>query len=829
MPSLPIHEVRPAVERALRAGDCCVLSAPTGSGKSTQVPQFAADDASLRGQVLVLEPRRLAARMLARRVAEERGCDLGGEVGFQTRYESHVSRATRIRFITEGILPRLLLSDPHLGDIGTVIFDEFHERSLASDLSLALVQHLRRRRPDLRLVVMSATLETGALAAYLAPAQVVRAAVRQHAVDIRYARPPPRATPWDAAAAAVGQLLRETPSGDLLVFQPGAYEIRRTLEACARVTAGGPVQLLPLYGDLPAEQQRRVMQPGPGRRVVVATNIAETSLTIPGVRHVVDTGLARVHRYDGARGVSTLYVEGISRAEADQRAGRAGREGPGVCVRLWSPLEHSGRAAAREPEVRRVDLAEATLQVRLLGFARAADFPWFEPPAPVALAAAEALLADLGALAGDGGVTDLGRRLAELPVHPRLARLLIEAAARGCLTDAAWLAALLGERLPAMASRSPDTGPDQLETDFRGPLAWLDGARHSRTGLLPEAGDALQQLLRTHAFFLQSCRRRGLAVRTRAGDRHAALAQCLLLAYPDRLARRRAPGTPLCDLRNGRRGEISRDSVVQEAQLLVAAEVRETGGRGQAPRTVLSLCSAVREEWLHDLFPPTAWSHDDELVWNDEQQQVEQARRRFCLGVLLEEKRGPPADRVRAAALLADKILERQLPLAGLNAEAEAWLARVRWTAERFPERGLIRFEPDDLAVAIHELCAGESRYARVQDKPLLPLLRGMLSADDSRFVNGMAPEQFMLPNGRRMRLEYRPGQPPHGRARIQDLYDLRATPRVGGGRVPVLLEILAPNQRPVQITDDLAGFWDKHYPAVKRALARRYPKHQWR
>jgi ATP-dependent helicase HrpB len=832
--ALPIHRCRREIEAALSAGVNCVIVAPTGTGKSTQVPQFLCDGAPGAGQVLVLEPRRLAARLLAQRVAEERGTPLGAEVGFQTRFENAVSAATRIRFITEGILPRLLLADPGLAGIGTLVFDEFHERSLASDLSLALARALQReRRPDLRLVVMSATLAPEPLLTCLAPARLVTAHARQYPVDIRYAAPPPRTPPWGTAAAAVAGLLREGLAGDVLVFQPGAYEIRRTLAALAAAALPEAVLALPLYGDLPPERQRAVMAPAPRRKVIVATNIAETSLTIPGVRHVVDCGLARISRHDPARGFTTLLTEGISRAEADQRAGRAGREGPGVCIRLWSPLEHNGRLPARPPEVCRVDLSEAVLQIRLLRFASPAAFPWFEPPEAGALAAADAFLAALGALDPAGTVTPLGRRLAELPLHPRLGRLLLEADRLGCLDEAALVAALLSEGAaparPGEASTHPAPAPADLESDFHQPLALLQAARHGRTPAGDPAAEALRPLLRTHAFYLQACRRRGLDVRRRSPHPDEALARCLLLAYPDRLARRRGR-TRLCELRNGRRGELAAGTAVHDAAFLVATDIRETGGRGQTPRVLLSGCCAVREEWLREGLPATAWRREEELAWNDDAQQVESCRRLYCLDVLVEERRSvdarppPGADR-----LLAERILERNLPLDGWTAEAEAWVARVRWAAGQFPERGLIRYEPADLAVLVHELCAGENRYARVRAKPLLPGLRAMLSHADAQFVERMAPDAFRLPNGRRVRLEYRPGQPPHGRARIQELYDLRATPRVADGRVPVLLEILAPNQRPVQITDDLAGFWERHYPAVRKTLARRYPKHEWR
>ncbi|MFA5206729.1 MAG: helicase-related protein, partial [Lentisphaeria bacterium] len=450
---LPIHEIRnDLLAAAAQPGAQLLLAAPTGSGKSTQVPQYLADAGVIPGQILILQPRRLAARMLANRVATERGQAVGGEVGYQTRFDSRISEATRIRFITEGILPRLLLADPTLGGIGAVLFDEFHERSLTVDLGLALARRVQEtHRPDLRLLVMSATLDTAALAAYLPRACGLRAEGRLHPVEIRYAGGTARTPVWDRAAEALAGLLMAGAGGDVLIFMPGAHEIRRTLDACRHRLGGADTLLLPLYGDLPPDQQDLVMRPAAGRRkVIVATNIAETSLTIPGVRHVIDSGLARIGRHDAGRGFNTLFVEAVSRAGADQRAGRAGREGPGICVRLWSQLEQNHRPAHDVPEVRRIDLAEAVLLLRTLGVADTRAFPWFEAPPAAALEAAERGLRDLGALDPvTGALTEQGARLAKLPAHPRLARLLDEAARRGCLREAALVAALLSERAPA--------------------------------------------------------------------------------------------------------------------------------------------------------------------------------------------------------------------------------------------------------------------------------------------------------------------------------------------------------------------------------------------
>ncbi len=835
--ALPILAIRSPLLNALPRCRRFIITAPTGSGKSTQVPQYLLDSGCLQGQCLVLQPRRLAARLLAERICDERGTVLGEETGFQTRFEHVVSATTRLRFITEGILPRLLLTDPRLSGIGAVIFDEFHERSLAVDLSLALVRQVQERaRPDLNLIVMSATLAAAELAAYLPGAERLHAEGRLHPVNVRYAARASRDPVWEQAATAVADLVHAEPSGDILVFMPGAFEIRRTVEACRRRLSSQQVTLFSLYGELPGEQQRAALAPGAQRKVIVATNIAETSLTIPGVRHVVDSGLARIHRYDPARGFNTLFVEPISRASADQRAGRAGREGPGVCVRLWPQLEQNHRYPYSDPEIRRVDLAEALLHIRLLGFPEPATFPWYEPPLPDAVAAADALLTELGAVV-DGAASPLGREIAALPLHPRLGRFLIEAAQRGCLRDACLTAAILSERTALTAERAAaaaEAGPDTNDaaSDFQKLFAGLHAAQHAhfdeescaRLGI--HAG-AARQVLRTDAFFVQVCRRRGLPFAQGTGT-HDDLLKALLLAYPDHLARRRDQGTWQCELRNGRRGELARHSAVRHAALLVATDIREQAVKGQGARTTLSLAGEVREEWLHELFPEQ-WHSEATLVWNDASRQVEELTRRSCLGVLMDERTRDPSDIGAASALLARRIGERRLPLQGWDDAVDAWIDRVRWVAAQRPEHTLVTFDEHDRELIVAELCAGEWKYSRVKDKPVLPVVRSTLSYEDQRFVDRIAPEFYELPNGRRMRVRYSLGRPPRGNARIQELYGLPETPVVGESRVRLLLEILGPNMRPVQITDDLAGFWRNHYPGVKKTLARRYPKHEWR
>jgi ATP-dependent helicase HrpB len=445
---LPIDRVRDELIGALREAPSVVITAPTGSGKSTRVPGFVLETLPEQAdQVWVVQPRRIAARMLAERVAEERGSELGDRVGFRTRFEHACGPRTQILFMTEGLLLRRLCGGASLRNVGAIVFDEFHERNLWSDLALATV-HARRAAQglDLRIVVMSATLDVEPVCEYLNPCPHLQAHGRTFPVDVRYAPAPARTPVWEQAATETARVADTTGDGDILVFMPGAHEIRRTIESAGRACRGRGLRFLPLHGALPPEEQRRAVTPVPGqRRVIVATNIAETSLTIPGVRHVIDSGLARISRHDPARGVNLLNLEPVSRASAEQRAGRAGREAPGTCTRLWSLVSQQQRSPRSEPEVRRIDLAEALLAVHALGFRNAEGFPWFEAPAPQAAATAAQLLRDLGAVDGTR-LTRLGRDLSRLPLHPRLGCFFLRAARDGWRDQAALIAAVLSER-----------------------------------------------------------------------------------------------------------------------------------------------------------------------------------------------------------------------------------------------------------------------------------------------------------------------------------------------------------------------------------------------
>ncbi len=833
---LPILDIRQKIIDTLAKNNRLVIQAPTGSGKSTQIPQMLLDSHLFNGQILVLQPRRLAARMLATRVAEERGSVLGQEIGFQTRFESSFSDCTRIRYITEGILPRLLFSDRSLETVSAVIFDEFHERSLTVDLGLALIRDLQMNfRADLKLIVMSATLSSDPLVRYLDGAQVIVSEGRTFPVSIQYYSEVAKESPWIAAVEAVRYLIGQGNPGDLLIFMPGVYEIKKTVQLLREKNIGEPIEILSLYGNMPPEMQQLVMKGAAKRKVIVSTNVAETSLTIPGVRYVIDSGLARVNRYDHGRGFNTLYVEKISIDSADQRAGRAGREAPGTCIRLWSVADHRGRAQSTQPEITRVDLSEAILQLKLLGYKDIRKFCWFEAPETSSLKTAMEFLQSTGAMTPEENLTNEGKLIAELPMHPRLARLLLEAHKRGILEQGALAAAVLTER--PLFSGSVEV-PQEFITQSAGSDFELirliiemiaksnfdkDLCRKLNVNL-----SSVHQILKTQAFFLQVCRRLGLNLCNESKD-PLLLSQAILIAYSDRLARRRDRGTLQCELAFGRHGELDKRSMARNTKFLVATTISELKSKQQtAPRTVLSLACAIDEQWLTDYFAEQ-FKLSEELVWNSTRRAVEMIKRSTFCGVVIEESVNINPDPEKAGEVLARTIIDKKLPLKGWNSEVVEYMNRLQWLSETFPEKALPVLGDDEKMLVVYELCKDQCRYDAVKDKPVIAIIKGLLSYDQQRMIDSLAPSHIINPSGKKLPVTYRVGKTPVIRARIQELFDLKTTPRIADKRVAVILEILAPNMRPVQITDDLEGFWKTHYPELKKTLSRRYPKHQWR
>lgn len=843
-PALPIARVEPEILNGLRACGAVAVSAPTGSGKSTQVPQMLLRSGLLRdGQILVLQPRRLAARLLARRVAEELGVRLGHEVGYQVRFENRTTPNTRIQFLTEGILTRRLLHDPDLRGVSAILFDEFHERHLASDLALALAKPLRARRPDLKLIVMSATLDLDALEAFLHPCVRVVAEGRTFPVQTVYL---PRRLDlqrqpvWEAAADAWVHGGFTPDQGHTLVFMPGAYEIARTVQAFRHRHETKGWRILPLHGEMPPERQDEAVAPSEEPKIIVATNVAETSLTIDGIGVVIDSGLARIARYDPRRGVDALLVEPISKASAQQRAGRAGRTRPGHCLRLWTEQEERDRRPFDIPEIRRVDLAETVLQLRAMGLTNLTTFDWFEPPEPAALAHATELLTDLGALNLHGQVTPTGYSLLNLPLHPRYGRMLLTAQQLG-VVELACLAAAVTQGRPILLGRN-DSRLDQARerrwgdahrTDLAWPiLAALEAeANRYDSGFCESLGihAGAARTAVSVAVQLASLLHLQLNKTAFGPEDWVKLRRCMMAGFADRIARRLDRGTLRCALVHDRVGFLERESRVRDDPWLVATEIRETRTPDGKLQLLLAHASALEEAWLHE-DQPEGW-HEETVIELDPQQKIiiRKIRRRFR-GISTAETVRPCDDDPDAAArILAEEVLAGRCRLEHWNHDAEQWITRINQVATWCPQLGVPPITAADRRTLLEQICYGARGPKDLRDRPVLPAIQAWLSPEQLSTVEAMAPTRLPLPAGRSAKVTYREGQAPLIAAKIQDLYGLDRPLTVAGGHVTVTLEVLAPNLRPVQVTTDPKTFWAETYPKLKVELQRRYPKHEWR
>jgi ATP-dependent helicase HrpB len=889
---LPIYEIESEILGALRHRRRLILSAPTGSGKSTQVPQMllkhglldsgepeignpkSAIRNGMRGRVVVLQPRRIAARLLAARVAEELEAQLGQAVGYQIRFENVTSPNTRICFVTEGVLLRQMVEDPTLTGISAILFDEFHERHLYGDITLARALDIQETvRPDLQLAVMSATLDSALLERYLSDQRAPRrpeldsvtlsSAGRMHPVGIHYSDTPSyaeREPVWEQAADAFARYVSDGGEGDVLVFMPGAFEIARTLDAIGQRSESKGFLRLPLHGELNPRDQDAAVARYHQRKVVVATNVAETSLTIDGVRLVIDSGLARIPRFDPYRGINTLLIEKISQASADQRTGRAGRTAPGECYRLWSEEEHRDRAVQEKPEVQRLDLAEVVLTLKAAGVDNLHDFRWLEHPGDQRLEHAEELLVDLGALAKAevGGrrtetdpsdqsafcnlhsaITPLGRRMLAFPLHPRYSRMLLAAQELGCVYQACLVAALTQGR--DLLLRKVDKSSKDYREDLLGDKApsdffllmraWNFAAKNNfaleackRMGVHAVTARQVGPLLEQ---FLRIARREGLDAEPRPANDEA-LQKCILIGFSDRVARRLDSGTLRCELVHNRRGVLARESAVQHATIFVPAEVREVGQHGGDTQTILSLATEIRQEWLTELFPEDL-ARELEVFYDATARRVYAQELQTFRGLELDARTIEPPPLEPAAKLLAEQVVAGKLALKEWDHSVEQWITRLNLLAKWCPEFELPPLTPADHQTLIEQLCHGAFTYKEIKDRPVKPVLRDWLNPMQRQLLEEHAPERLRLSNGRTPKVAYSETEPPHIALRIQELYDVTETPKIAMGRVPVLLHILAPNNRPVQITRDLAGFWREHYPKVKSELQRKYPKHPWR
>jgi ATP-dependent helicase HrpB len=829
---LPVAAVLDRAVAAARHG-AVVVTAPPGSGKTMLVPAALLDDLPPPFRVVLLQPRRLAARAVAAQIARLRGATLGGEVGYQVRFDARVGRDTRLIVETTGIMLRRLLDDIALEGIGAVVLDEFHERTVEMDLVLGLLVRLRQTvRPDLRIAVMSATLAAEPVARMLGTGgnacPIVSATGRMFPVETRYLKHGDRRDLVELVATAVPEAVRGT-TGHVLVFLPGVGEIMRCERELAPALERQGHSVMTLFGDLPPEQQDRVLEETGRRKVILATNVAETSLTIPGVTAVVDSGLARQLRVTHATGLPRLELVPISKAAADQRAGRAGRTAAGICWRLWDEAAHHHRRDSEPPEAVRGDLAGPLLQLLTIG--EAADFPWLDAPPPEALDAASRLLRQLGALETDGGadrVTPLGRELSRVPAHPRLGRLLLAGAARGVLRETAIAAALLSERDPFRPARHTGGPRDRITVRTRSDVvdrvaalqafhAGLDSG-DPNLEVHPGGGGNVLRVAEQLYRIVEPCS-------PRAAEPQTSLMRALLEAFPDRVTRLRPGAQDRGTMVGGRGVRLDAGSRVRGEPLFLAIDIDDAAGEAGARQA-----SAIERSWLDEGGLAAANLRvGDEIVFHPSRRQVEARRRTAWMDLVLDETPIAIADADAAAAVLAREAAtqwDRVAPAA--DTAAGGFLARIRWLATTMPDLDLPTLDDSTLKAMLPDVCGGLRTLEEVRTADWLSRLQGVVGFDRLRDIETLAPPQLELPTGKRHRLVYDGAGPPILAVRIQELFGVGETPRIAGGRVPVLLHLLGPNHRPQQVTADLAGFWANTYPKVRQELRRRYPKHAW-
>lgn len=833
--NLPIEAFISEIQQSLSRHTSLVLVAAPGAGKTTVVPLHLFQEPWMQGKrLLMLEPRRVAARAAARRLAELHGSALGQTIGYQVRFDRCIGPQTRIEILTEGLLTRRLQQDPFLEDVGLVIFDEFHERSIHADLGLALCREVQQTvRPDLRLLVMSATIEAGPVSHFLGQCPTVQVPGRLFPVETMHLERPSTLPLIERVVQAIERLLPAVPdAGDLLVFLPGEGEIYRVKELLESRGIGRETVILPLHGTLPMDRQDEVLKPATRRRIILSTNVAETSLTIHGVRGVLDSGLARQVKLDPRTGLERLETTTISLANARQRTGRAGRLGPGICLRLWTADEERSMPADIVPEIRRSELSSLYLELATWGKKDPFSLEWLEAPPAAAVEAARQLLIQLGAVSADGTVTALGRRMASLPLSPRIARLLLYAEQIGSLALGADIAAILSERDLLESGRREATETSRSDLLIR--LEALDKARQMQfRGRLPNVDlraaaridRVAEQLRRSFPTPIENPCRSSMPY-------EEVVCRLPLLAFPDRIARRRSkpvPGTRTGFVLAGGRGmRLSESSSVQQSEFIVALAV-DGAERGETHEGVIHQAGAIEPAWVREQL-----SHDITLsrepVFDSQRRSFSMRRKVMYRELVLEETTETLTDDDRqiVESALATEAGKRLSEALNFDEEFEQLRFRLRLLGRHDSSLVVPAIDNEWLRRHLPELVRGKRSFA---DLKAVSLSEFTLAHLDHRLVAALQrhlPERFVLPSGRKIRLQYQPDGPPILAVKLQELFGQTETPKLMQGRIPVLIHLLSPAGRPLQITQDLRNFWLTVYPGLQRQMRAKYPKHSW-
>ncbi len=859
---LPIDSLLPAVLSALQTNRNLIIEASPGAGKTTRVPPALLNPAVANdSEVWVLEPRRLAARLSAQRVAEELGERLGQTVGYQVRFEEISSPRTRLRFLTEGVLTRRLLSNPMLKGVAVVVLDEFHERHLQTDLALALLRRLQQTtRPDLKLVVMSATLDVAPLARYLGDCPILKSEGRQFDIAIEFLKQEDARPLAEQVVAALKTLIAQNLDGDVLVFLPGAAEIRRAQEACAALAAQENLLVTLLHGELSTSEQNRVLRPAAQRKVILSTNVAETSITIDGVVAVIDSGLARIAQHSPWSGLPTLPVQRICQASAIQRAGRAGRTRAGTCLRLFTEMDFALRPAFERPEIQRLDLTGAALELHAAGINDLTAFDWFDSPDGQAIEAAETLLQKLGAINRQSELTPIGTKMLRYPLHPRQARLLFEAEARGIAERGALMAVLMNERDLRLRnfSTSPQTaqgtvGKSDLterEELFReAQRLHFEPTRLQARGINPGVANAID---RAHKQLLRLLKQPAADNARNNETSEDQIRLSVLAGYPDRVAKRqesdnadmvdafptasrstvRSTGQGIWKLSNGTFAQLAAESVVRGAEFVVAVEASEKLAN-RSSSTVIQTAVVIEPDWLLELFPD-AVCEKNLVRWHEERKRVEVVSLLLYDQLVLAESRldvnSPPPELEQGITQTLFEAVRKQGWQQFINADdLKQFQARLEFVQRTYPETVWPTFSDEEVLAVLKSYCRGRRSFSELsQAVNFDAIVHEVFSYDQLAFLKQTAPEKIHLAGRKNVRVHYESGQSPWIASRLQDFFGMMSSPKIADGRAALVLHLLAPNQRPVQITQDLAGFWSRHYPQIRRELSRRYPKHSW-
>lgn len=860
--SLPIWRIHSAIVDVLKGGNRLVLVAPTGSGKTTQVPQILFD-AGMAGdkKVVVLQPRRVAARTVAARVAWERNSKLGQEVGYQIRFEDQTSLGTRICFVTEGILLRWLQDDRALSDVGVILFDEFHERNLLSDVALALVKQLQQtQRPDLKMVVMSATLDAEPVAKYLADCPILVSEGQSFSIEVNFLDHRDERPVTDQAADVVERLVNAGEPGDILVFMPGMGEINSTINALRAAHTREKLAFIPLHGELPPEDQDLAFAPNSLRKVVVSTNVAETSVTIDGIRHVVDGGVARVARYDAERGINTLLLEEISRASADQRKGRAGRTAPGTCHRLWTESNHLNRPERNTPEIQRADLAEVVLLLHSLGIKRAAQFDWLDKPDLQAVERAEKLLHTLGAIdARTEQLTPVGRQMLRLPMHPRYSRMLVEAAKHQCVPAAALCAALVsGRDLLMRVGREDRQMQDARElfeasqdSDFFTLIRAYQFARKSgfnidqcrRYGI---HGQTARQVEQTFQQIMEVAERQRLIERPKSEGEDAdakpaakspaddALCRCLMAGFIDQLCVRRSQGTLECELTEGRQGTLMRESVVQNANLFVAASIREIESR-TGRLTLLGQATAVKREWLDEMFTDQLQSQVEHL-FDRTHKRVSAVKLIRFHDLVIDHAHQKDVEPEASGRCLAEAYRKGAFELPLFNHEVKQFIGRVNLICVALPDLDFPPLDEAAITVCLARAFKGLTLVKEAIATNLKNAFAQHLAPEQTGWVEELTPTTINWVDGKKVKLNYPEevnlakgeAEAPEAQVKLHECFQMRDHPYVCEGTLPVKFWLCTPDNKRLESTFNWPAFKANQYPKLKPALQKKFPGMTW-